>query len=368
MLAKNNFKKRERQPNKEVRPTKERQLTLQNVEDSDEYEIQRKATATKPAKKVRLPKKQIDRLQLPPDEFVNVQNALLAHERESRKIAVYADSIESFCGYDSLLRVLGRQYGENVAFYRSAEGGSLSLEEARKQAYRRNITDEEGFKLLEKLMTMPSEYISFTDLLELHQNSPAAAENMWEMIKLAAGREFESGHRAAEAFEPINYMQDAWNRASYLGLRESLCEEWQPRGGIELTMIDAIAQAWLQLQYWTKESVKRAQTTPRRENFDFIQWKEWHSRNKNAKQWQEGHWDLPYVEEQEAIEHAAQMADRWQKMYFRAIRSLRDWRRYAPPITINNANQVNIATDGGQQVNVSSNDESKNRKIVNGSV
>ena len=364
MLAKNNIKKGKPQPNKEIKPTKERQSTLQNLENSDEYEIQIKATVTEQAKKLRFPKKYIDRLQLPPDEFVNVQNALLAHERESREIAVYADSIESFCGYDSLLRVLGKQYGKNVAFYRSAEGGSLSLEEARAQAYRRNITDEEGFKLLESLLATPADWISFTDLLELHECSPASAQNMWEMIKLAAGREFESGHRAAEVFEPVNYMQDAWNRASYLGLRESLCEEWQPRGGIELTMIDAIAQAWLQLQHWTKESVKRAQTRPRRENPNFIQWKDWHSRNKNAKQWEEGHWDIPYVEEQEAIEHATQMADRWQRMYFRAIRSLRDWRRYASQITINNANQVNIANDGGQQVNVSNNNEFKDKKIT----
>jgi hypothetical protein len=46
------------------------------------------------------------------------------------------------------------------------------------------------------------------------------------------------------------------------------------------------------------------------------------------------------------------MADRWQTMYFRAIRNLRDWRRYTPQVTINNPQQVNIASDGGQQINV----------------
>jgi hypothetical protein len=62
---------------------------------------------------------------------------------------------------------------------------------------------------------------------------------------------------------------------------------------------------------------------------------------------------VPFVPEQVAVEHAAQMADRWQRMYFRAIRNLRDWRRYAPQVTINHAQQVNIASDGGQQINVS---------------
>jgi hypothetical protein len=51
-----------------------------------------------------------------------------------------------------------------------------------------------------------------------------------------------------------------------------------------------------------------------------------------------------------AIEHAAQMADRWNRIYLRTLRNLRDLRRYS--VTINNPQQVNIAADGGQQVNV----------------
>jgi hypothetical protein len=35
----------------------------------------------------------------------------------------------------------------------------------------------------------------------------------------------------------------------------------------------------------------------------------------------------------------------------RTLRQLRDLRRYSMPVTINNPAQVNIAADGGQQVN-----------------
>jgi hypothetical protein len=178
------------------------------------------------------------------------------------------------------------------------------------------------------------------------------AQNMWEMIKREAAIEFESGHRAAAALEPVNYMTDCWNRASYIGIRESFIEEYQPKGGIELSMIDTIAQAWLMLQHWTEESVRRSQTRVREENYEFQKWKKW-QKEANQKQWDDGYWDRPYVSERIAVEHAAQMADRWQRMYFRAIRSLRDWRRYTPQLTINNAQQVNIAADGGQQINVS---------------
>jgi len=38
--------------------------------------------------------------------------------------------------------------------------------------------------------------------------------------------------------------------------------------------------------------------------------------------------------------------------YLRAFqRKLRDLRQYSTPVTINNPQQVNIAADGGQQVN-----------------
>ncbi len=72
-----------------------------------------------------------------------------------------------------------------------------------------------------------------------------------------------------------------------------------------------------------------------------------------ASGWGPGYWDIPYVREQEAVEHATQMADRYNRMFLRSLRQLRDLRRYRMPVTINNPQQVNIAADGGQQVNVS---------------
>ena len=42
------------------------------------------------------------------------------------------------------------------------------------------------------------------------------------------------------------------------------------------------------------------------------------------------------------------------------MRQMRDLRRYASPVIVQNAGQVNIAADGGQQVNVQ--DKRKPRK------
>ena len=50
--------------------------------------------------------------------------------------------------------------------------------------------------------------------------------------------------------------------------------------------------------------------------------------------------------EHQAVEQAAAMADRFSRMFLRA---LRDLRRYAPAVIVQNAGQVNVA---GKQINV----------------
>lgn len=343
---------------------KERHLNMVEVPETGEFEIHKKATSKSTAKKIRFPKEEEKLYQLPPEKFENVQNALEAYRQEKRQVEVAGNSLESYLGYDSLIRVMNKYFYKQYAFRRSEEGGALSPEEARKEIYQKGLEDEEAIELFRQLMRKPTDQIGFRHLAELQDNCPVLAQNLWEMIKREAAQEFESGHLAADALEPADYMTDAWNRASYIGIRESFIEEWQPKGGIEMSMIDAIAQAWLQLQFWTKQSVLRAKTQPREEHSQFHQWKQW-SKQTFAKQWDDGFWDPPTVSEKEAIEQAAQMAERCQRMYFRAIRSLRDWRRYTPQVTINNPQQVNIAADGGQQINVSKNEDEEKERIVN---
>ena len=50
-----------------------------------------------------------------------------------------------------------------------------------------------------------------------------------------------------------------------------------------------------------------------------------------------------------AMDQSGAMADRFHRMFLRGIRALRDLRRYAPAVVVQNAGQVNV---GGQQVNV----------------
>ncbi|MFL6211817.1 MAG: hypothetical protein ACJ74W_23420 [Pyrinomonadaceae bacterium] len=274
---------------------------------------------------------------------------------QDRTVEVALDSLEAKIGYGSLIRELQHGYLERVAFNRSEMGGSLSLDEARALAYHTCKDEAEAKRIYDKLMSYPLDIISFVDLLEMWPVAPRIAEGFWEMMKSEARDGFESGHLASEAMYPVHYMRTAWHVASYLGLRESLITEWQPRGGIELSLIDMLAQAFLQYQHWVKQSVLRSETREREVHPEYEQWQRWKKPEQQDKSgFLDGYWFRPFLSERNAIEHAAQMADRWNRIYMRTLRNLRDLRRYSVPVTINNPQQVNIAADGGQQVNVRS--------------
>lgn len=61
-------------------------------------------------------------------------------------------------------------------------------------------------------------------------------------------------------------------------------------------------------------------------------------------------WNPPRLTSQEMIESAMMMADRFNRLFLRTLRQMRDLRRYSLTVTINNPGQVNI-TEGGQQIN-----------------
>src|SRR5262249_2722931 len=63
-----------------------------------------------------------------------------------------------------------------------------------------------------------------------------------------------------------------------------------------------------------------------------------------------GCWQPPRVRDAEAVEQAAAMVERFNRIFLRILRALRDLRRYALAVIVQNAGQVNVA---GQQVNVS---------------
>lgn len=271
---------------------------------------------------------------------------------EDFEVDVFIDSLESEVGYTSLFRQMHHAFVRMVAFYRFDAGGALSVEDARKEAFHLCKDEKEAKELLDSMMRLPLDCLNFVDLLKLQEIAPRVAERFWERTKIEGRKEFESGHLAANITFPVGYMKGMWNIARYLGVRESFIDDWHPQGGIEVALIDMMAQSWFQWQYWIEQTVKRSETRESEMHPEYSRWLAQRNRELKSYGITEGYWNRPYVSEQQALEHAVQMADRFNRIFMRTLRQLRDLRRYSP-LTINNPNQVNIANEGGQQVNVS---------------
>ncbi|MEJ7622929.1 MAG: hypothetical protein WKF34_02945 [Pyrinomonadaceae bacterium] len=267
------------------------------------------------------------------------------------KVEVPIDSLEAAVGYSSLMRQMHKAFVRRVAFYRSASGGSLAVEEAREKAFHAPADKEEVDHLISEMLRLPLDCLSFIDLQNLQAVAPQSAEAFWELVKEEGRKEFESGHLAANTTFPVGYMKEVWNIARYLGVRESFISEWQPHGGIEIGLIDMMTQSYFQWQFWLEQTVKRSQTRAHEHHPQYSEWMAEREKEFRVNGWIEGFWARPLVSEQQAIEHAVLMAERWNRTFMRTLRQLRDLRRYSQ-VTINNANQVNIATEGGKQVNM----------------
>jgi hypothetical protein len=272
-------------------------------------------------------------------------------------VDVSIDSLESAVGYSSLFRQMHQSFIRSVAYYKSEEGGMLSNEEACRRAFHACDDKEKAKKKFQELARLPLEMLQFVDLLELQKIAPRVVERFWERTKSEGKKEFLSGHLAANITFPVGYMKKVWNIARYIGVRESFINDWQPKGGIEIALIDMMAQSYFQWQFWLEQTVKRSETSEREEHHEYTKWKRSQHEQNKANGWEDGYWLRPYVTEVQAIEHAVQMADRFNRIFMRTLRQLRDLRRYSP-VTINNPNQVNIATDHGQQVNIVNNENS----------
>ena len=162
--------------------------------------------------------------------------------------------------------------------------------------------------------------VSFARLGQLLERDANEAMRVWREIKALAESELRGGHYTAQV---LGVDADPWQKAQYLVLREGFIAEWQPRGQIEQSLIDMLAQAFVRWQQWQESATM------------------WADMMRTPKD------DLPRLSSAEATEQASQMADRYNRIFLRTLRALRDLRVKTGAITINNPRQVNVA---GQQV------------------
>lgn len=184
------------------------------------------------------------------------------------------------------------------------------------------------------IRTEEPDQVSWKQLSELAEADPEQATQLWSEIKQVARAELDGGHRAALAVREA-FGSTPWDKARFFAVRTSLMEQWQPQGGIEQLLIDTLAQAYTEQHRWMAAANNFLSAECDRHRLE-IEKKE--------------QWMPPRLREAEALDRAMAMAERWNRMFLRTLRALRDLRRYAPTINIQNAGQVNI---GNQQLNVS---------------
>ena len=221
----------------------------------------------------------------------------------------------------SLGREMALAYRAAVGFYCDQMG----LDPAEAHAMASEPADAAG---REQLLAGAPDQVSWLELSTLAAGDPDAAQALWTRIKAEARAELANGHRAARALE-VDGLSHPWDRARFLAIRRAFRDEWQSRGGIEDMLLDSMAQAYTQQTYWTARLHERA-------NLEASKYKD------------EGRWTPPRVTDAEAIDQAAQMVDRFNRVLLRTLRALRDQRRYGP-VVVQQAGQVNVAE---RQVNV----------------
>lgn len=257
---------------------------------------------------------------------------------------VYVNSIASGLlgnNYSSVLReMIKARYGM-IQFYKSQYGGGHTSEEAVKLVDR--VDDSQDLeKYMQRIMIESVDNLSWDELARVFNHNPGFVGTVWQMVQDEARKEFEEGHRAAAVFETTEWQHSPWKRAQFLAIRESFVEGWNPKDGIEMAMIDSMAISHCKYLHWSEIANQRETIETDRRKLD---------EERRTAEYTRGHWMPPRLGEAEAIEHAARMADSYNRAFLRILRQLRDLRRYSTPVTINNPAQVNIAADGGQQVN-----------------
>jgi hypothetical protein len=221
-----------------------------------------------------------------------------------------------------LAHTIADAYRDAVAFYRRDAEMDATAAAALDRAA--------GYGAARRVLTAPSDEVTWRTLGQAMEQDPAAAQAGWARLQALATDELASGHRAARALGETTPME----RARFLVLLASYREAWQPQGGVQESLIASMAQAYTAYEFW----LARVQEAAAQE-----------ATVQAERLRASGYWHCPPVDLAAALEQAATMAERFQRMFVRAERALRDLRRYGPTVIVQNASQVNV---GEQQVNV----------------
>lgn len=228
----------------------------------------------------------------------------------------------------ALTREMAGAYRSMVEWYRQTLAPELKEEIARFEAPLPGRWEE----IQHKLHAEPHS-IEWFDLKDVSHDGAHLPGEIWQQLREIAKRERQGGGHLGDVSKTA-HGEKPLDRARMFALREELRRDWQPQNGIETAIIDQMALAHWQVFEWMERlhcTNALCSDTLTREDKE----------GKFTGQ-------LPRVSQAEAVATAAAMIDRFNRIFLRCVRSLRDLRRY--PVTINAPGaQVNV---GDKQINV----------------
>ncbi len=238
---------------------------------------------------------------------------------ETRAVAP-SEQARAVAEVGSLAREMGRAYRERVEHLRR----ELGLEQADARA-------RDGDAQVAALEQTPPDQLDWWVLGRAAELDPEPARAAWERALAAARDELYSGHRAARAVQATG---SPWERAQFLAVLHAFVEDWQPGGGIEAALVETLAQAYSTQLAWMARLTVLSTTEAQRQDREIEQ---------------RGRWGPPTLDAAGAIDQAAAMVDRFNRLFMRTLRSLRDLRRYSASVVVQNVGQLNL---GQAQVNI----------------
>lgn len=205
----------------------------------------------------------------------------------------------------------------------------------------------------QRALKQSAERLTWNDLQVVFERDEGAAVNLWHGVLDVAMDQLKGGIYACDTLQHVD--SDMFKRAQFFVIRDSLVKAWQPKDAIEMSMVEMLVQAFVSYHYWLRlaNSMAAREYEAAERGLERNRYGERNSR-----------WDTPRITTADAIDRAIAMADRFNRLYLRTLRQMRDLRRYVVPVTINNPEQVNIAADGGQQVNVQEKKKTRKKKPV----
>jgi hypothetical protein len=195
----------------------------------------------------------------------------------------------------------------------------------------------------EQMELVDAEALRWHNLADAELDDEGRAEALWDHVKERAREELRTGVLAARV---VSENQQPMVYARLMARREALIEQWQPRGGQEMQMVETLAQLQTLQDHWMQICVQRTLFDANEESYRIKKF---------------GKWEIMPIGKDPLMEQAHEMLGKVIGMHLRTVRALRDLRRYSPQVIINNAGTVNVAQDQATQTNVQKRTVRKNR-------